>query len=298
MEFSLAYGPLAYLHIVYIKDPKRRFRSKDYLHFLPSLLLDVIVFTTVFLYVRSNLDWAYKNLLVIQSTALVMALIGAIQLSIYTYFIYKESLQAKLVLREFEKIKKWLNTLIGSWSVLIAFLILAVPIGLIFIEEVDENSALIYKPLGSFIGSFIFLLGYLYVLKYAKIVENYTERITKFGFSEKELASRKDQVLHRLKNEKLYQDTDLTIAKLASHLGWPINSLSHVINESLQTNFNDLINRYRVAAFKERALEPDSYKYSIVGLGQEVGFSSKASFYRAFKKETGTTPSDFIKSKA
>ncbi|WP_099544758.1 helix-turn-helix domain-containing protein [Maribacter sp. 4G9] len=42
--------------------------------------------------------------------------------------------------------------------------------------------------------------------------------------------------------------------------------------------------------------EPESQKYLIVGLGQEVDFRSKASFYRAFKKETGMTPSQFIKS--
>ena len=51
MEFSLSFGPLAFLHIRYIKDPKRVFRKKDLLHFLPSLLLDGVFFTSIFLYI-------------------------------------------------------------------------------------------------------------------------------------------------------------------------------------------------------------------------------------------------------
>jgi len=298
MEFSLSYGPLAYLHILYIKDPKRVFRAKDLLHFLPSFLLDGVFFTSIFLYIRANLDWAYANLTTIQSAALVIAMFGAVQLSIYTYLIYRETKEAKLMVREFQKIKKWLNHLIASWSVLIGFLVLAVPVGLIYIDYMDDNSALIYKPMGSIIALWIFFLGYQYVLNYAKVIDTYTARISKFSFSAEELEDRKDQVIQALNGDQLYKDQSLTIAKLAHHLGWPINSLSSVINESLQTNFNDLINQCRVVAFKALVLQPESSRYSILGLGQEVGFSSKASFYRAFKKETGMTPSDYIKSQS
>ncbi|MEM9324703.1 MAG: helix-turn-helix domain-containing protein [Bacteroidota bacterium] len=75
-----------------------------------------------------------------------------------------------------------------------------------------------------------------------------------------------------------------------------LRPVSKMINESLRTNFNDLINAHRVEAFKELALRSGSKKYSIMGMGHEVGFSSKASFYRAFKKETGMTPTDYLKS--
>lgn len=244
------------------------------------------------------MEWAYSNIILIQSMALAIAFLGAVQLSIYTYLIYRESVEAKRVLKDFQKIRKWLNYLIGSWSLLIGFLVLAVPIGLIFIEDVDENSSLFYKPLGILICLWIYLLGYIYILKFAPVIEIYIGRISKFRFSEQELNKSKDQLLFALKEEKLYHVSSLTIAKLANHLSLPINSLSFLINESLQTNFNDLINQYRVSAFKERVLQPDSHKYSIVGLGQEVGFRSKASFYRAFKKETGITPSQFIKAQA
>ncbi|MCR9248866.1 MAG: helix-turn-helix domain-containing protein [bacterium] len=295
MEFSLSYGPLAYLHILYIKDPLRKFRAKDLLHFLPSFLLDGVFFTSIFLWIGNNMEWAQQNIPLIQTVALFIALFGAIQLACYAYLIYRESKEAKRVLRDFEKIKTWLNYLISFWSVLIVFLFIAVPIALSVIEQVDENSEFLYKPLGSIIALFIYVTGYLYVLKYSKLVETYSDRISKFSFSTDELSDKKDEILKVLSEEKIYQDPGLTIAKMARQLNWPINNVSRIINESLHTNFNDLINHHRIIAFKERIVQPESEKYSIVGLGQEVGFSSKASFYRAFKKETGMTPSEFMK---
>jgi AraC-like DNA-binding protein len=86
------------------------------------------------------------------------------------------------------------------------------------------------------------------------------------------------------------------VTKLAQQLGWPVNDLSFLINEAFRTNFNDWINNYRIEVFKELLRHPENRKYSILGLSQEVGFSSKASFYRAFKKVTGVTPSDYLKS--
>ncbi len=298
MEFSFAFGPLAYFHILYIKNPRKIFQTKDLLHFLPSLLLDGVFFSAFFLYIGANLDWAYDNIILIQSLGLIMSLLGAVQLGIYTYFMYRESMEAKRLLQEFQKIRKWLNYLMGSWVFLIGFLMLAIPVGLLFIEKVDENAALFYKPLGTFIGLLIYFLGYLYLLNYAKIIEGYTARVAKFGFSAEELENMKAQIIEALAEEELFKDNDLSLAKLASHLRWPVNSLSSVINEAFNTNFNDLINHFRVTAFKAQVLEPASKKYSLVGLGKEVGFRSKSSFYRAFKKETGMTPSEYIKVRA
>ncbi len=297
MNFSLSYGPLTYFHILYIKNPKRTFLKKDLLHFLPSLLLDVFLFTALFLYIRAHIEWAYEHILFIQSLSLYLTCLGIVQLAIYTFLIYKASVSIKRVFREFQEVKKWLNYIIYLWSILIGFLLLAITFGLIFIENLDKNSALLYKPLGVFMGLCIYLLGYLYILKYAEVIKNYAKRISNFNISEEELEHLKNKILFTLKEEKLYKDSSITIAKFANHISWPINKLSTVINESFQTNFNDLINHYRITAFKEKIIHPDSNKYSIMGLALEVGFSSKASFYRAFKKETGTTPTKYLNTK-
>ena len=58
------------------------------------------------------------------------------------------------------------------------------------------------------------------------------------------------------------------------------------------------MHQLRIEAFIALAKQPENEKYSIAGLGEKVGFRSKASFYRAFKKETNGTPSEYLAKKS
>ena len=248
MSFRMAFGPLAYLHIQHIKDPVRSFKSKDLLHFIPSLIFDVIIFTASFLYIRANIDWAMDHIPFIQSIALYVAFIVIIQLGVYTYLIYKESRDTTQVLKEFKEVKKWLNILVIGWCIPIGLHIIGIPIGLIFIEQLDDNSEWMYVPLGAISVIYIFVLGYSYLLRHYKSIGIYMDKIKKFKFTSDELVDKKNDLLTALDQERLYTDPRLTVAKLAGHLGWPINSVSKIINDTLQTNFNDLVNQHRVDA--------------------------------------------------
>ncbi len=296
MEFSLAYGPLTYFHVIYIKNPLKVFRKKDLLHFLPSFLLDGLLFVLLFTYIRLNLDWANTNVTLIQKLALIIGFLGMVQLAFYTYLIYRESLGVKNLSFEYKGVRTWLKYLIISWGILVGFLLFAIPIGLIFIKKVDENSSYFYKPLGIILGVFIYSLGYLYLLKYLKVIRDYSNRVIRIYSSENNLSEKKEELLYAITKDELYRDSELTISKLAAHLGWSANNLSRIINDTLHTNFTDLINGYRVEAFKQKLTVNDSKKYSILGLSEEAGFNSKTSFYRIFKKETGMTPSEYLNS--
>jgi YesN/AraC family two-component response regulator len=58
-------------------------------------------------------------------------------------------------------------------------------------------------------------------------------------------------------------------------------------------NFNELTNKFRFEEVK--MLLENAKQYSIEGIGYEVGFASKSSFYTLFKKHTGLTPKDYIR---
>lgn len=296
MDFSLAYGPLAYLHVVSLKSPRRKYSLGDLFHFLPTLLIDGILFSFFFIYAGTRMTWVYANLEKIQTVALVITLLSLMQLCIYTIAAYNKLRQDRDELKEFLKIRTWLNWLFSSWICIILFLLIAIPASLFNIEKLDENSFMLYNPFGIIMGLSIYGLGYLYLLRYRKTIDVYIDRVERFKFSEEELDSRKRMLSEKLENQKSYKDPDISVAKLAHQLGWPVNDLSFLINEGFRTNFNDWINHYRIEVFKELLRHPENRKYSMIGLSQEVGFSSKASFYRAFKKATGVTPSEYLKS--
>ncbi len=297
MDFSFSYGPLVYLHVLSIKHPNKTFKFQDFYHFIPSILFDGVFFIALFIYIRFNMEWAYAHLEMIQTIGLSMAALGIIQLFVYTFLTYQEAKRAQLALKDFKAVNKWLNYILMAWITIIVFLLIAIPIALLNIEKLDDNSFLIYKPLGIIIGACIYGIGYLYLVKFMKVVSAYTDKVMRFKFSEHELAKKRKTLVRALESEVVYTNPELNVAKLAQQLGWPINDVSRMINETFHTNFNDLINRYRVKAFKELMNDEANKKYTLLGLSEKVGFSSKASFYRAFKKETGMTPSAYLQSK-
>jgi AraC-like DNA-binding protein len=103
------------------------------------------------------------------------------------------------------------------------------------------------------------------------------------------------RLLQSMAEEKLYLDTELTVAKLAEKLSIPPPHLSQIINERLKQSFVDFINTYRVEEAKRKLLDPLKRHYSVLAIAEEAGFNSKSSFNSVFKKHAQMTPSEFRK---
>ncbi|WP_307528617.1 AraC family transcriptional regulator [Pedobacter sp. W3I1] len=96
-----------------------------------------------------------------------------------------------------------------------------------------------------------------------------------------------------MEQEQLYLLHDFQIISLAAKLNIPIHHCSFVINKHIGKNFRDWINSYRVNHFlKQYPLKSD--KITIEALASEAGFKSLATFYNAFKKETGLMPTTYF----
>ncbi|MBO0323628.1 helix-turn-helix transcriptional regulator [Muricauda sp. CAU 1633] len=103
-----------------------------------------------------------------------------------------------------------------------------------------------------------------------------------------------ETILNKIVGQKLYRDSDLSVRSLSVHLGISYTNLSQMINEETGANFNDFINGLRIDEVVS-FLKSDAHKdYTILGLAQQVGFRSASSFYAAFRKVTGTTPTAYI----
>ncbi len=108
-----------------------------------------------------------------------------------------------------------------------------------------------------------------------------------------EFAALKEKLLEMMALEKPYLEPELTLADLARKLKISPSLLSQVINTAFEKNFNDFINAYRVADFKNCMGRAEFRHLTLLGIAMACGFNSKATFNRAFKKQTGQSPSQY-----
>ena len=90
--------------------------------------------------------------------------------------------------------------------------------------------------------------------------------------------------------DKIYLQNDISLTEVAAQLNTNRTYLSKAIHDVLDTNFNSLINKYRVEQARKMLSDPHQ-KLSIEGIANSVGFNSKSTFNIAFKTFTGLTPS-------
>lgn len=101
--------------------------------------------------------------------------------------------------------------------------------------------------------------------------------------------------IERLMAEHLYLDPELSLKSMAERLGTNSSVLSRVINQGYEVNFNDFINAYRVKAVRRALENGDHHTHTLPGIAQNCGFSSKATFNRAFKKHCHLSPSAYLR---
>lgn len=115
------------------------------------------------------------------------------------------------------------------------------------------------------------------------------------------LSTEECDVLHEALNKymqekKPYMNKELKIGDLADALNTSSHSLSYLFNQYLNVSYYDFVNEWRITEFKKLVAEDTSAKYTLEALADLCGFSSRASFFRSFKKKTEITPNEYIKS--
>lgn len=114
--------------------------------------------------------------------------------------------------------------------------------------------------------------------------------------TEEECRELHKRLLAYVEKEKPYINPDLKMGELAAALDTSSHSLSYLLNQYLNQSYYDFINEYRVAQFKKMVADSKYSRYTLTALAELCGFSSRASFFRSFKKSTGVTPNEYIRS--
>lgn len=99
---------------------------------------------------------------------------------------------------------------------------------------------------------------------------------------------------HLMTVGRTYRQEGLAIGTLAARLDVPEHRLRQAINEGLgYRNFNAFLNHYRIDDAKLALSDVAQREVPVLTIAMDAGFQSIGPFNRAFKAETGVTPTEF-----
>lgn len=107
-----------------------------------------------------------------------------------------------------------------------------------------------------------------------------------------ELSSKIEKLL---KEKKPHLHKDINLTKFSAELNSCSYTVSLFLNTKYNMNFFDFINYHRIQEVLHKLKNNDLKVVTIEGIASECGFNSKSAFYRAFKKFTGKTPTEYLK---
>jgi AraC-like DNA-binding protein len=309
--FPFLYGPIFYIYAKLISSDENSFNPKNYPHFLPFIL--VVIYGMMFVYLKKG---DFKIALITNKPEELLPGLHIISLLKPVHGIIYVFLTIKVVNAFNEKIKdsysnierinlNWLRHLtiglIFVWGVVVIIYIVNV-----FSEKYLKMDFLIYTAASILIYS----IGYI-SLRQPQIFglpiqkpdvepvpvskEAMEERMSyqKSGLTDIEAQSYLTNLLQMMITDRPYLNSDLTLRELAGKLSISPHNLSEILNTRLNQSFYDFINSYRVEEVKRRLADKESGNYSLIAIAFDSGFNSKSTFNTIFKKQTGTTPSQY-----
>jgi AraC-like DNA-binding protein len=300
--FVFLWGPLIYLYTKSLIISGFTFKRRDLLHFVPFLIF--VLYMIFDFHIKST---GFKRELMAGYGALGIRekriIYGFLHLQILSYLLLSLRIlksyrnEIKNLHSAIERIKlTWMNFIllgfICMWSVDLAYFILWGTKYSYLGEVLDYISLSI-----TFVFACIIVykgLNYPEILT-AEVLTSPNKKYEGSSLSDTDKERFLKKLLLYMEEEKPYLEPLISLDTLARGVGISSRELSQIINECLGQNFFDFINRYRVEESKHVLSDLSADKKTILEILFDVGFNSKATFNRAFKKQEGLSPSKFRK---
>ncbi len=123
--------------------------------------------------------------------------------------------------------------------------------------------------------------------------ENVKKKYQTSSLSENEMDNLFNSIRQLFEEEQVFHDPELKVQSIAKRFGVTTHNISQTINLKANKPFYDFVNQFRVEELKKQLINPEMKKYTILALGLESGFNSKASLNRVFKQHVGQTPKEY-----
>lgn len=292
------FGPIAYLLTRSLMKVKRLGGKDLLLHFTPALFHALVLNVILGLIIIRKMPYLnYEHLVIIYQFIEGTGIISIGAYLIVSYQLYQNnksyyssnfsSIEAPSFLIRFFILEL---ILVALWSISFIAKLIGV------YEFMDYR---IYHFFWIAVSFSIYLLTFYFLIQPELLNLPQLKVVEKLSIdTDPKLFSYSKEELHQLMlKEKYYLDATLNLDGLADHLSINRNDLSAMINSLFERNFFDFVNTYRIEEFLK--LYPQRYNSdnatTFIEVAYEVGFNSKSSFNRAFKKYLNTTPTHYFK---
>ena len=177
------------------------------------------------------------------------------------------------------------------------------------IEIENKNNKLILVSVIALLVSFVLFIALFLTRKLKFANKNLLEKNLELSERWKQLQkfygsaesnqpnTSQDQLFHKIYqlmvNEQVYTKSDITVNYLSKQLSSNTKYISKAIKEETGMNFNTFINTFRIEEAKRILRDKISSTWSLDAVAEQSGFNNTTSFFQAFKKNTGLTPSAF-----
>ncbi len=111
---------------------------------------------------------------------------------------------------------------------------------------------------------------------------------------DEELIEESIRKIERLMTEdRVFTNPDFTIKNLADQLNTTVPVMSSIINRGMDSNFNEMINKYKVEEAIRLLQMVETSHLTIEAIAKQAGFNSSSAFNDNFKKRTGHSPKTY-----
>ena len=299
-SFEFLLGPSLYFYVKSLAYSDFKLEKRQWVHLIPFVLH--LVFMVSVFHIHGA---GVKRELLADPDFVYSTNFAGSMISIYIHFI-AYSIASLVVLSNYRSRLKNLYSTVNpiqlSWLrfITVGFILIWVS-GLInLLLQISEYSILIPWPI---LICGIFLFANIIVFKGLKQPEIFSgiketsekQRYRKTALPQNEMDRYLKKIKQYMGNEKPYLSPSLTLNELAQRLSLPPHCISQVINRCLNQNFYIFVNSYRIEESKRMLEETTERKKTVLEILYETGFNSKSTFNHVFKKQTGMTPTQYMR---